>query len=195
MNRPFRIFTLLLSISPGLLSLTGCGNPTPKPYGYFRIDIPQHSYVTFDSLYPPCTMEISELSNVIHRMAKDGKSEWIDIVYPSLNGRIYCSYTRVNNNFRALAEDSRNLVYKHTIRADAIIEHPFENPDNNVYGILYEITGNAASPLQFVLTDSTTHFIRGALYFNETPNADSIAPVSNYVEEDIKHLMESIKWK
>lgn len=186
------IFTI---IAVAAIALTSCEPSTPKPYGYFRIDLPEHEYVTYDSLYPPCTMEISKYSKVMYRNAKDNKSEWIDIVYPDLNGRIYCSYTTVKGNFRALAEDSRNLVYKHTIRADAIIEHPFENKEAKVYGIMYEITGNAASPLQFVLTDSTKHFLRGALYFNETPNADSIAPISKYVEEDVQRLIESVRWK
>jgi gliding motility-associated lipoprotein GldD len=81
------------------------------------------------------------------------------------------------------------------VRADAIIEHPFENQENHVYGILYEITGNAASPIQFIVTDSTRHFLRGSLYFNNTPNADSIAPVTAYIESDIRHLIESVNWK
>ena len=186
------IFTI---IAVAAIALTSCEPSTPKPYGYFRIDLPKHEYVTYDSLYPPCTMESSKYSKVRYRNAKDNKSEWIDSVYPDLNGRIYCSYTTVKGNFRALAEDSRNLVYKHTIRADAIIEHPFENKEAKVYGVMYEITGNAASPLQFVLTDSTKHFLRGALYFNETPNADSIAPISKYVEEDVQRLIESVRWK
>ncbi|MBP5307489.1 MAG: gliding motility lipoprotein GldD [Paludibacteraceae bacterium] len=177
------------------LLFVSCSNDTPKPYAYFRIDLPPHEYRTFDSIYPPCSFEVPASAQVINRKARDGKSEWIDIVYPSLNGRIYCNYSSINANFRALSEDSRNLVYKHTVRADAIIEHPFENPEMKVYGILYEITGNAASPIQFIVTDSVHHFLRGSLYFNNTPNADSIAPVSAYVEDDIRHLVESVIWK
>lgn len=185
---------ILLVICAAVLFVS-CSHETPKPYGYFRIDLPQHEYISYDSIYPPCSFEVSAFSQVINRKARDGKSEWIDIVYPSLNGRIYCNYTDINGNFRALSEDSRNLVYKHTVRADAIIEHPFENQENHVYGILYEITGNAASPIQFIVTDSTRHFLRGSLYFNNTPNADSIAPVTAYIESDIRHLIESVNWK
>lgn len=178
-----------------LLSLISCNKPIPKPYGYYRIDLPEHEYRIYDSIYPPCNFEISKYAYVAYKNAKDGKSEWIDITYPDINGRIYCSYTKITNNLRELSEDSRNLVYKHTVRADAIIEHPFENKEANVYGILYEITGNSASPLQFVLTDSIRHFIRGSLYFNSTPNADSISPVSDYIETDVKHLIETVNWK
>ncbi|MHB9056531.1 MAG: gliding motility lipoprotein GldD, partial [Paludibacteraceae bacterium] len=87
------------------------------------------------------------------------------------------------------------IVYKHTVRADGITETPFENPGKRVFGILYELTGNTASPVQFVLTDSTKHFFRGALYFDNVPNKDSIAPMSEYVREDIVHMMESFEWK
>lgn len=177
------------------LVVGSCSNHTPKPYAYFRIDLPPNSYQTFDSTYPPCTFDISTFSTVVPRKSKNSKEEWLDIVYPTFNGRIYCSYVKVNNDFRRLSEESRDLVYKHTVRADAIIEHPYENREANVYGIIYELTGNAASPLQFLLTDSTTHFLRGALYFNAVPNADSIAPVSAFIEKDLKHLVESIRWK
>lgn len=175
--------------------LFSCANHSPKPYGYFRIDLPTNTYKQFDSVYPPCTFYISNYATVVPRQSKNTKEEWLDIVYPQYNGRIYCSYVKIDGDFRKISEDSRNLVYKHTVRADAIIEHPYENPEAKVYGIIYEITGNAATPLQFLLTDSTKHFIRGALYFNAVPNADSIAPVSAFIEKDLKHLVETIRWK
>lgn len=175
--------------------IVSCSNNTPKPYGYYRIDLPKNEYIAFDSTFPPVHMEISKYSKVVPQKSKNNLEEYVDIVYPTLNGRIYCSYKEIKGDLYKLTEDSRNLVYKHTVRADAIIEKPFENPDEKVYGILYEITGNAASPIQFVLTDSVHNFLRGALYFNSVPNADSIAPVSAYVEKDLKHLIETIRWK
>jgi gliding motility-associated lipoprotein GldD len=94
-----------------------------------------------------------------------------------------------------MLEDSRELAYKHTIKAESINEKIFLKPGRNVYGMLYEIEGNTASSVQFYLTDSTKHFLRGALYFNIQPNKDSLAPVINFVKEDIKILMETFKWK
>lgn len=181
----------------GLFSLiiVGCSHNTPKPYGYFRIDLPKNEYVTFDSTYPPCTMEISKWAQVVPRSSTKTNEDFVDIIYPNFNGKIYCSYVALKSNLHQVSEDSRKLVYKHTVRADAIIEHPFENKGAKVYGILYELTGNAASPIQFVLTDSIHHFLRGALYFNAVPNADSIAPVSAFVEKDLKHLVETVRWK
>ncbi|MBP7211183.1 MAG: gliding motility lipoprotein GldD, partial [Paludibacteraceae bacterium] len=81
------------------------------------------------------------------------------------------------------------------IKADAITEQAFENTNNDVYGILYEIRGNTASSVQFVLTDSTKNFLRGALYFNNRPNKDSLAPVINYIKDDVIRIMETTKWQ
>ena len=92
-------------------------------------------------------------------------------------------------------EDARTLVYKHTIRADAIAEEYFENPEHHVYGVLYEIKGNAASSAQFYVTDSVHNFVRGSLYFNHLPNGDSIAPVNAFITNDMRRLMESLTWK
>lgn len=191
------LFHLLLAIiTLGITSITflSCDKHSPKPYSYYRIDLPENSYQTYDSIYP-CRFEISDYARVIPRKSNNDKEEWLDILYPQFNGRIYCAYVKVNNDFRELSEESRELVYKHTVRADAIVEHPFENAAANVYGIFYEITGNAASPLQFFLTDSTHHLLRGALYFNAVPNADSIQPVSAFIEKDVKHLVETMQWK
>jgi gliding motility-associated lipoprotein GldD len=86
-------------------------------------------------------------------------------------------------------------VYKHTVKAENIAEIPYENAEQKVYGILYELTGNTASPVQFVLTDSNKNFFRGALYFENVPNKDSIAPIVQYVQKDIVRLIESFEWK
>jgi gliding motility-associated lipoprotein GldD len=94
-----------------------------------------------------------------------------------------------------LSEDARKYVYKHSVKADGISERVFEHPEKKVYGVFYDITGNAASSVQFTLTDSTQHFVRGALYFNNVPNKDSIAPMVDYIREDMVRLMESFEWK
>lgn len=168
--------------------------PTPRPYGYFRVDLPKHQYEKFDSAALPFLFDKSTAATV---KPGHGKSEnnWIDIQYQKLNGTIYCSYKPVNSNLFQLLEDTREIVYKHSIRADEITETPYENPERRVFGILYELTGNTASPVQFVLTDSAKHFFRGALYFNKVPNKDSIAPMAEYVCNDMVRLMESFEWK
>ena len=94
-----------------------------------------------------------------------------------------------------LMEESRELAYKHSIKANAIEEQLYINPDNHVYGILFHIEGNAASPMQFFLTDSTRHFLRGALYIRATPDIDSLKPVVEFLEHDIIHLIETTQWE
>lgn len=172
-----------------------CNNASmPKPYGYFRVDLAPHSYRTIDTLNLPYSFELSTIAKVVSHN-EQGENYWIDIQYPTLNAGIYCSYKAINGNLYQLSEDSRRYVYKHSVKADGIAEKAFENSSKKVYGVLYELKGNTASNLQFVLTDSTKHFFRAALYFENVPNKDSIAPMAEYIKEDMIQLMESFEWK
>ena len=181
-------FIYLIITTLAAATMLSCSQSTPKPYGYFRIDLPPNSYRVLDKDYP-YTFDISTLAIDSAISHKNGEY-WMNIEYPSLKGCIYCSYMPIRNNFRTIAEDCRKFVYKHTVKAEAISERPYLNPDKKMYGILYEIKGDAASPIQFMLTDSVHHVLRGALYFDAVPNKDSIAPVLNFVRRDIIHLIE-----
>jgi gliding motility-associated lipoprotein GldD len=167
---------------------------TPKPRGYFRIEFPEHKYKAFNenALFG---FEIPTYSDIVPDSTKMAEPNWYDIVFKSMKGEIYLSYKPVKGDLSKYIEDSRTLVYKHTIKADDILEHPFLDNENKVFGVLYEIKGNAASPFQFFATDSLKHFLRGSLYFNVYPNKDSLAPVFDFIHEDIMHLIETIKWK
>ncbi|MCL1941966.1 MAG: gliding motility lipoprotein GldD [Candidatus Azobacteroides sp.] len=181
--------------------LCACNNEeyTPKPKGYFRIELQKKDYVPVTSDDYPFTFEIPSVSYTIEvsKNNKDTKSDWLDIYYPFYKARIYCTYTPVNrHNFREAAEDSYRFVYRHTVKADAIEENPFAYPQKRIYGILYTLSGNTASPVQFTVTDSTKHFFRGALYFDGcTPNQDSLKPVINYISDDIAHIISTFRWK
>jgi gliding motility-associated lipoprotein GldD len=166
-----------------------CADFSPRPRGYFRIETPEPTYKKHWEK-ENYGFDLSEFAEVKHR-----QENWLNIVYPFYKGQINSTYKTVNGNFQELAEDSRNFVYKHSIKADAITEQFFENPENRVYGMLYELKGNTASPIQFVLTDSATYLFRGALYFDATPNKDSIAPVVDYIKQDIIRLMETFEHK
>jgi len=166
----------------------------PRPYGYFRVDLPQHAYRTIDTLNLPYRFDLPKNARLISREEK-GEMFWIDVYYPTLNASIYCSYKPVKGNLINLLEDTRKIVYKHSVRADGIGETVYDHPEKNVHGILYDLKGNTASSIQFVLTDSTRNFFRGALYFNNVPNKDSIAPMSKYIREDVIRMMESFEWK
>ena len=105
------------------------------------------------------------------------------------------TYRAVNNNINVLLNDAQKLTYEHVRKADDIIEEKYINQEQGAYGMFYDIKGDAASQSQFYITDSTTHFLTGSIYFNTKPNYDSIYPAAMYLKNDIRHLMESITWK
>ena len=169
-------------------------NYTPKPYGYYRIDFPEKEYIIFDSTCP-YIFEYPVYGKIISRDESLTEPCWINISFQDYKGKLHLSYKEVDHNLDQLTEDSRTLAYKHAIKADAIDEKTYFNSKHSVYGILYEIKGNAASSVQFFMTDSTRHFLRGALYFDTRPNKDSLAPVIEFFEKDILHIIETLEWK
>ena len=175
--------------------LVGCQRTAmPKPYGYFRIAIPDTSYAEVQTLHYPYAFRLSTNAYIQERQEK-GEQYWIDIQYPTLNATIHCSYKPVENNLRILSRDAQEFLYKHTTVASAIPVQEYGNAANNVWGLYYELHGNTATPIQFVLTDSTKHFFRGSVYCNSVPNQDSLAPIYDYLRKDVRVLMESMKWQ
>ncbi|MBL7916008.1 MAG: gliding motility lipoprotein GldD [Bacteroidia bacterium] len=194
---PFSVkFPLMLLIALSSISFSGCDESTytPKPKGYFRIDLPEKKYRIHAPQNCPFEFEIPDYSVMMNY--KDSVKEpcWNYLNFPTLNGEIFLSYVPVQNDLQVLTENSRTLAYKHTVKADAINEAIVET-NTGVYGIIYDIGGNAASSVQFYATDSTKHFIRGALYFNVAPQPDSLAPVIRFLRRDIEHMLSTIRWK
>jgi len=178
-----------------LLLGTSCAEHfAPKPRGYFRIDLPEKKYVVYDSLCP-FSFEYPAYAAINKDADKGAEPCWLNMNITRLNAKIHLSYKSIQKNVGNFTEDAHTLAYKHTIKADAINEKVFENTEKKVYGILYEITGNAASSVQFYVTDSTRHFLRGSLYFNAHPNKDSLAPLVDFIKKDIVHMIETFKWK
>ena len=190
----YRFFLPLFIIAFALIPISCKKKYTPKPKAYFRIDFPQKEYKNWNSNSP---FSFEHLSTTIIEKDRSKRAEknWLNIQYPSYNATLHLSYKNVNGNLEEYLEDSRKMAYKHSIVADAIAEQVYFNPDEKVYGMVYRIKGNAASSLQFVATDSTKHFLRGALYFREHPNQDSLAPVIKYIDKDVVRLLETLKWK
>ncbi|MFO8000392.1 MAG: gliding motility lipoprotein GldD [Marinilabilia sp.] len=189
--------TSLRLILPLILILAyACGNShPPKPRGYFRISLPEKEYTVIDTTLPYTFEQPGYAKIKPDEEAADNEPYWANLAFPRFEAKVHLSYKKIEDNLYQLFEDNRELAFKHSVKADAIKERLFESPENDVYGILYEIKGNTASPVQFYVTDSTDHFLRGSLYFNTVPNKDSIAPVLDFIREDIVHLMETLKWK
>lgn len=184
-----------------LLFLWGCKEDyTPKPRGYYRIDFPEKSYTALNRSYP-YDFEIPEYAKIEKDSRNQNEPYWINVAVPENKVEIHISYYDLNSTqddqklLMELMEETRTLAYKHSIKADAIDERLFLNPAKKVYGTIYNIEGNAASPMQFFLTDSTRHFLRGAFYIREVPDIDSLSPVIDFIEPDIIHLIETTSWK
>lgn len=171
-----------------------------KPRGYFKIDFPQKQYQKFDQPGYPYTFEYPVYGQVTKdSLFFDQKAEnpyWLNIDFPQFSGRIHISYKEVGrNNFDSLVNDAFTMSYKqHTYKASAIEPQPFTTP-SGIEGVYFTLKGNTATANQFFATDTTRHFLRGALYFSATPNEDSIRPVNNFLKADLQHLINTLQWK
>jgi gliding motility-associated lipoprotein GldD len=155
----------------------------------------EKSYHKLDSASLPYRFDIPDYGKIVPDHDRLSEPFWINLKIPAHKAEVNISYKKVDKNLAKLTEDSRTLAYKHSIKADAINERIFVNPEKKVYGTIYLIDGNAASPLQFYVTDSTRNFLRGALYIREVPNIDSLRPVIDYLTPDIIRLIETTEWK
>lgn len=173
---------------------------TQKPRGYFKIDLPQKKYQKFDKAGFPYSFEYPVYGQIVQDSLFFDKAPenpyWINIDLPQFDGRIHISYKEIGKNkFDSLVNDAFTLSYKqHTYKASAIQPEPFTTP-NGVEGVYFTLKGNTATANQFFATDSVKHFLRGALYFGVTPNQDSLAPVNNFLREDLLHLINTLRWK
>ncbi len=191
--------TLLLTATIlSLTFLTSCDDEetvySPKPLGYVRIDFPKKSYRMYDSICP-YSFEIPTYSRMESDRHKGAEPCWLNLQFPQFKATVHLSYKEVSKNLRQYIDDSHSFAKRHEIKATGLDETPIMRDKDKVYGLLFDISGNTASSVQFYLTDSTKHFMRGALYFNSVPNADSLKIVVNFIREDILHLITTTKWK
>jgi len=187
-------YSILTTLPLLILLCTSCGKPAmPKQYGYYRISLPAHEYKLMDETGYPYEFAMNTAARIVPTHYEQ-EQYWIDIAYPTLNAAIRCSYKPVRHNLRQLSDDAQLFVFNHAVKATAIPEHAYSNPEAHTYGVLYDLEGNTASPVQFYLTDSTRHFFRGAVYINCVPNQDSLAPVIEFIRRDILNLMETFRW-
>jgi gliding motility-associated lipoprotein GldD len=179
-----------------ILLMSSCSeNYTPKPRGYFRIDLPERSYRIFDTTYP-YTFEYPVYSAISIDSTRMAEPFWINISYKPFNATLHFSYKAINGNLAEYLDDAHTLVNKHIPKANAITQREYADPAHRVFGLVYDIRGaDAASPYQFYLTDSIANFARGALYFNRVPNNDSLAPVIEFLKADLERMISTFRWK
>ncbi len=164
-------------------------NVIPKPKAMLSLEFQSGEYETFEN---DCGYSF-EKNKLAHLKIEDNCAMVLD--YPMMKGSIYLTYKSVENNIRELLLDAEKLTYEHVVKADAIAPKEFRNDTRKVYGMFYEVTGNAASQSQFYVTDSVNHFLTGSLYFYAKPNYDSIYPAAVYLQQDIRRIMESLHWE
>jgi gliding motility-associated lipoprotein GldD len=212
------MFKRIVSTVLILVMVFACNSPyTPKPRSYYRIDLPKHAYQSFNEPGYPYSFQYP----VYARITKDttffddnpDNPYWINIDFPQFSGRIYISYKSVGgtsiyklktdqgykdsvvkNSFEGLREEAFKMTYKHTPKASSINDSLFVT-EKGVSGVFFSVGGNAATSNQFFLTDTVRHFLRGALYFDASPNADSLKPVNDFLQQDLRHLINSFSWK
>ena len=160
----------------------------PKPKAQLRLEYEKSETNKFETDH--YSFELSDLAK-----ASPEQNAALTLDYPSMKGSIYITYKKVDGDIEILLSDAQKLSYEHVVKADDIIEQPFVNEEDKVYGMYYEVRGDAASQAQFYVTDSVQNFVTGSLYFYAKPNYDSIYPAAVYLQKDIRKIMESLRWK
>lgn len=183
-----------------LCLLSSCGGDddddtiAPKPRAYFRLTFPEKKYVSYNAACP-FSFDIPTYAKMEQDKNYRAEPCWLNLEFPSMNGTLHLTYHEVNGDINQYLAETNELASKHQIKASGIEEKLVSRDSSKVYGLIYEIGGNAASSIQFFLTDSTKHFIRGAMYFNVEPNTDSLAPALDFVRKDIYHMIDTFEWK
>ncbi|MGB7841977.1 MAG: gliding motility lipoprotein GldD [Salinimicrobium sp.] len=176
-----------------MLLLQSCNDDVqPKPKAFLFLEYPQAAY---EQLERECPFTFEKNTAAVAKHPAGAPDCWLNLEYELQNGTIFITYQPVIGNLDSLLTDAQKLPLQHTIMADAIEGDVYTNPYHRTYGMFYEVEGNAASQAQFYLTDSTEHFLTGSVYFNVQPNFDSILPAAAYLKNDIKHLMETVRWR
>jgi gliding motility-associated lipoprotein GldD len=193
--------TLSFIFLVSFLALSCNTNYTYKKRGYFKISFPAKAYRKFEQSGYPYSFEYPVYANIIKDTtffdAKPENDWWINLDFPQFDARVHISYKEIGNKnkFDSLVNDAFKMSYKqHTYKASAIESEEVQTP-LGVHGMYFTLAGNTATANQFFLTDSTKHFLRGALYFNATPNEDSISVVNAFLKEDLRHLINTVQWK
>ena len=185
-----------------LLWLSCTDAPVARPDAFMRIGLPSTEAYAPLNEDAPFGLSINAEAKVIVKevLTEEGTEQaregeyWLDIVYPSILSTVQFTYKPVDNNLEALVRDAQQLAYKHTVKASGMREQFFEYKEKKVYGLYYELSGASATTTQFYATDSTQHFLRGVLYHYSAPNADSLAPVTQFMQAEILEMISSLHW-
>jgi gliding motility-associated lipoprotein GldD len=198
MRQQVKILCALVVISVAAGSLWSCEEQTytPKPKGFNRIDLPDHSYQMLPDTFP-YTFEYSTAAKIVDDSSFISERYWIDLYYEDLGANVVLTYKSLKDSLELVNEyvsDATRLTSKHQIKAYAIDETVIRTPSGKT-AIVAELEGEVPTQFQFFTTDSTQHFLRGALYFTTAMKNDSLSPVIEYVKKDMIHMINTLEWK
>lgn len=194
MKRKVEVLLLLVA-----LVLVGCGDdPFPKPKGYFRLDLPPQRFRSYSGSCP-LTAEVPVYA-LMTRHTRDSTAStdtacWVEMRFPFQHAEVFMTYRRIDHDLAELVQDAHAFKSKHEVKAARIRSERVLRDSARVFGNLFEVEGDVASPMVFYLTDSTTHFLYGSLYFNARPNADSLGPVTERIRSDLRHFAGTLNWR
>lgn len=173
---------------------------TPKPRMFPRVDFPERAYDDFDfeachfTFQKPVYAKIKTGITFFGQKAKDPC--WFDLEIEQLKTSIHFSYTKIegDNTLEKLVNDAFKIAQEHNAKANYTEEARIENK-NGVKGLMFNLEGPVASPINFYLSDGTDHFVRASLYFNSVVDPDSTKVVLDFVSEDIDRILNTFDWK
>lgn len=193
---PNKILLLAGILAIALSSCGGSSDYVPKPRGYNRIDLPEHRYTSLPDTFP-YDFDYSSHASIKPDTSWIAEPYWINIYYPKLDANVQLTYKPLDGTEAKLKEhlrDAYKLTSKHQIKAYAIEESLLQTPSGKT-AVVEELSGEVPSQFQFFITDSTRHFLRGALYFRTSTQNDSLEPVIEYVKKDIIHMLNTLEWR
>ena len=177
-----------------VLPFIGCQeDPVPKPRAYFRIDLPQKEYVQWQDT-SPIAAEIPAYAQMARRPA-EGDIRWYDLRFKDQKATLHLTWTPIRRSVMDLIEDAHIFKSTHEAKAAKISSARVMRDSTRVFGNIFHVEGDVASPVVFYLTDSTDNFLYGSLYFDVRPNGDSLAPVTERIRDDVRHFAETLEWK
>ncbi len=196
MSTPYYFVAVVIMVCSVVFISCGDNNDTiaPKPHSYFRLSFPEKKYTLY-AADCPFRFDVPTYAKMEQDKSSIAEPCWLNLQFQTFHATLHLTYKEVHDNIQGYLEQTYTLESKHQVKASGIEEKLISRHASKVYGLLYEIRGNAASNIQFFLTDSTKHFIRGALYFYAVPNTDSISPVLDFIRKDIYHMIETFEWK
>lgn len=187
----------LLLISLVILSVSCREIYSPKPRGYFRIDLPVKEYEAFPYAFP-YSFEVPVYGNFVPDTRAAAQPYWANIAFPDFDAYLHLTYKPIRNQqqLESFLGDAHTFVNRHIPKASGIEEELIIDPHRRVFGQLFHIKGqDVASSVQFFVTDSVENFLRGSLYFSVVPNNDSLAPVIDFLRQDVRHLLHTLQWE